>query len=145
VPYSTLIDVQNAAGGESNLIGLADYDEDGVADTAVVDDVIAKADAWIDSFVQRRHTVPVTPTPAVLNMYSADEAVWLLKQRKRQVSVEDRDGHEDRERWLIGIARGDWSLGVDPNPGKSTAVAGEAEDRIGDFTESSRDRAVGLW
>lgn len=135
--YCTQTDVQNAAGGAERLRALVDWDGDTAVDAEPIAQAIADADAWINSYVARKRAVPLSPAPDIVRLTSAREAVYLLKQaRGMAVTEDDKTNHEERERWLEGVAAGKISLGVDPSPAPSTANAAEYGER-----ESSDDDA----
>ena len=52
------------------LVRLADHDDDGSADAAVVTQAIGDAQGDIDSYLQTRYSVPVSPVPAAVTRTS---------------------------------------------------------------------------
>jgi len=81
VPYSVYADLINAH-DEQFLIQLSDDNADGVADTLVIDQAIAKADAEINARVSKRYTVPMNPVPGLATSLSATLAVGFLYSRR---------------------------------------------------------------
>lgn len=127
--YSTQTDVQHAAGGAERLLQLSDWDRDGLSDAAAIAQKIAEADAWINSYVGQKRSVPVASPPDILRLCSAREAVFLMKVDRGMATDDDRVGHSERERWLEGVAAGKISLGVEPAPAPSSANGAEYGER----------------
>lgn len=149
MPYSTQADVERVAGGADELIELTDQDGDGVLDTAVLNDAIAAADSWIDSYAQRRYEVPFATVPDVIRRYSAQEAVYRLRQDRNNLTDRDDERHEELRDWLDQLSRGDVSVGVDPEPGPSDAHVAEESDREVEVAAEpgkiSRTSLEGFW
>lgn len=61
--YATSADLI-ARFGEAQLLLLADRDNDGEIDSAVVDQMLADASALVDLHVRGRYAVPLSPVPA---------------------------------------------------------------------------------
>lgn len=78
MPYCTITDIQNRAGGEAALRAF-DRDGDGTVDTAAVNAAIAWADAIIDSKLAASHGAPFTGTPpVVVRELSIDLALYRV-------------------------------------------------------------------
>jgi phage gp36-like protein len=132
--YSTVADVQIAAGGEKSLRELSDVDNSSAINVAAVEAAIIAADATIDSHLFSRVQVPLAaPVPAVIRTLSADEAVFILKSRRRaMVTDADLALHEARLQTLGALASGRTTLGVYPEPTKSELLRYDATDRPSD-------------
>lgn len=141
--YCTEADVQLVAGGEDRLRELSDLESIGEVNDFSVAAAISAADAWIDSYAQRRHSVPFSPVPATIKNLSAEETVYRLKMRRHMVSEHDKEQHEERLVWLRDLAKGLVSPGTDPISPKSTAVVPEAMDRPS-TEDVSRDSLKGF-
>jgi len=63
---------------EQYLIQLSDDNNDGVADTAIIDEAIAKADAEINARISNRYAVPMNPVPVLAKSLSATLAIGNL-------------------------------------------------------------------
>jgi phage gp36-like protein len=120
--YSDHAGVQKAVGGAEKLLQLTDLENTGSVDAAVLDAAIASADAWIDSYAQRRHAVPFATVPLRIAELSAKEAGYILMTDRGMVPEWAQAQHEERERWLENLAKGLVSPGTEPIPPKSTAV-----------------------
>jgi len=84
----------------STLIALADDDNNGVADTDVINAAIIDADSLIDSYLLKRYTLPLDSTPAVIKSISCVLAINnLFARRKETVSPE----HVERYRSAMGV------------------------------------------
>lgn len=145
--YCVQTDVQRAAGGSDRLRELSDIEVSGAIDATNVQRVIDQASAWVDSFLQRRHVVPLaTPYPGEIVELVANEAVYRLKRDRRILSDDDRTEHEERERALTNMSKGIQSVGVDPLPPKSTSVKATVQDRDDDTgLDVRRETLKGFW
>jgi phage gp36-like protein len=94
------------------LVALADDDQDGIADEAVVNQAIADADAEIDAHVRARYQVPLaTPTPLV-RMLSAVIAINNLYARRRETVSEEHSRRYTRAVEILNLlAQGTLDLG----------------------------------
>ncbi len=132
--YSTIADVQIAAGGESSLRELSDVDNRNAVNRAAVESAIVEGDAIIDSAIHVRLAVPLqAPIPQVIRTLSAAIAVFILKTRRRGlVSELDIQLQESRLKQLESLATGRTSFGVSPAPTKSELLRSETTDRPSD-------------
>lgn len=142
--YSVQADLEEAARGSDRLIQLTDNEASGALNTVVMDAAIARADAWIDSFAQRKSKTPFTPVPDSIKYLSAEEAVYLLKRHRNMVTEPETAAHEERLEWLRDFAAGKVSAGTDPVSPKSTAVVPEVLIRSDD-EEISRESLKGFY
>jgi len=130
--YCTSDDIELRIGAD-DLARLADYDSDGVADAAAVARAIADAGAQMDSYLQQRYEVPVSPVPDVLRANAVTLSVCVLRLG-RDSMTEDHQKECDRVyKWLEAVAAGKASLGIDPKPDEDTGAAGghfDADDRV---------------
>ncbi len=132
--YSTIADVQIAAGGDATLRELSDVNDSGAINRAAVESAIVEADAMIDSVIHPRLAVPLAhPAPPVIRALSAAIAVFVLKGRRRGMLAEvDIQLHESRMKQLDTLATGRTSFGVTPSPTKSELLRYESSDRPSD-------------
>lgn len=144
--YCAQADVQLAAGGEDRLVELTDVEATGEVDTDALAAAIASADALIDSYIQRRYSIPLASVPERIKRISAQETVYALKQgRQMAVTEEDRLEHEERLQWLRDVSKGMASVGVDPAPTASTSVVPEIITRSSDDFPVSRETLDENW
>lgn len=111
MPYITRDDII-ASIGESDFVLLADRDDDGVADTAVVDRAIASAESEVSSYVGQRYALPLAETPPVLIGYTVDVAVYRLADTPDTMTEHRRQKYEDARAWLTKLAQGTVRLDV---------------------------------
>jgi len=149
--YCDQTDCERAAGGSDKLIALADHDGDGSIDSTVLAASINDAERWIDSFLQRRYTVPLGEPSDIIRRVCADEAVYILKDYRDAVDDRAQQRHDENREWLESIVLGRVNPGIDPSPAKSTAVTAKAGNRTavtdtdGDSTIVTRETLKGYW
>jgi phage gp36-like protein len=111
MPYATQSDML-VRYGETELRQLSDIGTPrlGTVDSSVIARALADASAWIDSYLVGRYPLPITDAGALatLNLHCAAEARYLLMT----ASPDDQavKGHEERERYLRSIAKGEINL-----------------------------------
>ncbi len=134
--YCTYEDLETRLGAE-DLAALADYDGDGAADQAVVQQAVESAEAIIDSYLGIRFAVPVLDeegrAPAVLKTRAVNLAVYFLRLARDSVTEDARAQHEADVEWLRLVASGKGGLGVEPAPAESpgaTEVRHRSESRL---------------
>jgi phage gp36-like protein len=111
--YSTQTDIEEQL-SQSELIQLTDDAGSGSVDTSVVSRAIADADDEVNSYLQERYAVPVSPAPGLVRKLSVDIAIYnLFARRDIEAPVRTRR-YEDAVRLLKALARGEASLGVEP-------------------------------
>jgi len=96
----------------ADLVQLADDDEDGTADAAVIAEAIATVDGDIDAYLQERYELPLSSTPEVVKNISVDLAIYYLYSRR---SIDDpvrTARHNSAMKKLRDIADGKISLGL---------------------------------
>lgn len=142
--YCAQADVEKAAGGLERLIELTDHAESGNLDADVLNDAIAAADEWIDSYAQKQYAVPFDPAPSIIKRLSAEEAVYRLKDQRDSVTDRDADKHQERIEWLENLARGRVTIGDEPLPSRSSSVTPATGDRSDLAGAVTRDSLGGL-
>jgi len=95
---------------ERELIQLTDRHDTGSIDTAVLDKVLADADAKIDSYLVGRYPLPLASAPRTLTIYACDIARYLLHDNHATEQVTKR--YDDAIRFLERVAKGDISIGA---------------------------------
>lgn len=140
MPYATSAQIQVAAGGAAKLVEIFDWDKDGVADAAVIADLQAKVDAWIDSFAGKRFAVPMASPSIALQQLSAEEVVY--RGKRGLVSEYDTDQHKERLSWLEAVAAGK-VVPCDPPPAPASTVRSAWVAR--DTDDVSREKLKGAW
>ena len=130
--YCTAADILERIGAEE-LVALADLDEDGTADAAAIAAAIADADGHINSYLQVKFAVPVSPVPDVLVKRSTSLAIYFLQLRRNSVTDDMQKEYDRITSWLKDIVAGKAGLGVDPKPTANAGAGGvryDVQDRI---------------
>lgn len=142
--YLTQAALQVAVGGSVKLIQLTDDDGDGASDAAVIAQLIAEVDGYINSYVGKRYAVPLADPPApILAIATAEGARRARRRRNMPLPDDIETGASDRE-WLEGVASGKVTLGVEPSPTKSELVVDTVGER--DSTRNTtRENLKGIW
>jgi phage gp36-like protein len=108
------------------LISLTDDSGAGVEDDDVITRAIADADAEIDGYVGSRHSVPLSPVPAVIRKYSVDISIWNIYTRRTEATPEVKDRYDSAMKFLDRVSKGQISLGAD-DPEGSPPDSGKIE------------------
>lgn len=110
--YCTLDDIKKYLDEES-VIALSDDDKDGVPDAAVIDEVIAGADADIDMYLAGKYVIPLSPVVPVIVKISAKFAIHYLFLRRNEAEMPEKwDKDYDQTLALLeSIARCDIKIG----------------------------------
>lgn len=147
--YTDQAGVVSAAGGISVLIDLTDQDGTGAGqvDAAVLAKAIVDVGGMIDSYVAKQRAVPLNPVPAVIALKAAQEVVFLLRSQKPRAPIGELElsRHEENIKWLEGVARGTITLGVDPQPAKSSLVTSDIVTVSDADTEITACNTRGFW
>lgn len=93
------------------LVQLADFDEDGVADATVLARAIADAESLADSYIGARTAVPLTTVPTHVRALCVNMAIYYLHLGRRSVTEDIRKQYEEDLKQLRDIAAGKATLG----------------------------------
>lgn len=141
MPYTTIQDLENAAGGAARFVQITDWDGDGFPDADAIAAAQARADGLVDSYAAKRYAVPVREPSAALVQVAADETIFQLLVRRGQASDIDREERDIRIAWLDALSEGKVRPS-DPAPRRSSAVA----DRYRSSERAvSRGQMKGFW
>ena len=133
MPYCTQQDLIDRF-GEKELIELTDEHNVDEIDATRVNQAIADSDAFIESYIAARFTVPIDPAPAILVQIACDIVRYRLYDDMATDRVSKR--FNDAVASLRDIGSGKMSLGVDdPAPQSAGDVEYKAPDR--QFTHDS--------
>ena len=140
--YTTQTEIENALGGPSKLIELADNNGDGALDAQVLADAQARCDGWIDGFLWSYGT-PIANPSTTLKQVAIEETVYQLRWARRMVSIEDRDDRERREKTLIRMSEGKER----PESPRPTPTVNRATfvDNTDDEDLITRETLKGMW
>lgn len=138
--YATQTDLELACGGAARLVELADWDQDGAIDAAVVTAQLEAADGWIDGYLRTRFATPIASPSATLIRVVAEEAIYLLRRRRNMVTEQDVADKTARDNWARDVSTGKVRPD-EPNPAPSTAIrsAWRASSR-----DTSREKLKGF-
>ncbi len=127
--YCSMSDIQARIGAD-RLGALADHDGDGSADQDVVDRAAEDAASLIDSYLDARYEVPVSPVPRRLRSCAVSLAVYFLALGRDSVTPDVRSDYESQVGWLEDVAAGRASLGegLDRSP-DGGGVRHESQER----------------
>jgi phage gp36-like protein len=134
MPYATAQDMIGRF-GETEMLRLSSVD--GVlpetVNLAPVAQAIADADAIIDSFLRKRHSVPLSPVPQVITRASCVLARYELSiGGDREPATQVKDDRKETMDWLKKIADGTVTLeGTTPIVASSTAQTQDRERMFG--------------
>lgn len=145
-PYATQAQIELAAGGPARLKEIADWDEDGTSDPAVISWAQLTADALIDghatirflSLIEEGGTAAATATTL-----AANEAVYQLRSNRGQASEKDERDAAARLLLYQAIATGTFRP-AEPDTTQSTAVASEYVERDSTGVGVSREGLKGI-
>lgn len=128
--------VDDVSGGDiAATVQETDSQGQAVQGVVVLDEIIADADSFCDSYINAVYAIPVTPTPRALVRCSASIAVYYLHMRRVwAVSPEVKTAYDDAVDWLRDIRAGKSTL-----PGATLVpVAGKTSKLVeieGDYSK----------
>lgn len=108
--------------GETEVGRLSDRSMQGIIDDAVLDQVVADADAEIDGYLAGRYRLPLASVPVLLRRIACNLVRFYLYTTAAPEDV--RAAYDDAVKSLRGIARGEISLGLDAVGGKQPSLGG---------------------
>ncbi|CAN5130195.1 DUF1320 family protein [soil metagenome] len=138
MPYATVQDMIGRFGATEMLrLSSVDGPLPETVNVAPVEQAIADADAIIDSFLRKRHSVPLLPVPQVITRASCTLARYELSVGgDREPADQVKDGRKDTIAWLGKITDGSVTLeGTTPIVATSTAMTQDRERMFGGFGE----------
>lgn len=134
MPYATAQDMIGRF-GETEMLRLSSVDGDlpETVNAAPVAQAIADADAIIDSYLRKRHSVPLSPVPQVITRASCILARYELSVGgDREPADQVKEGRKDTLAWLKQIADGTVTLeGTTPIVASSAAMTQDRERMYG--------------
>jgi len=130
--YCTIAQVQRRVGA-ADLARLADYDDDGAADSAVVTQAIEHACGEIDSYLQTTFVVPLTIVPKLIRRIAIDLTLCELRTGRDSLTEDQQRACDEARKWLDKIVEGKVEIGLTPKPAASAGAPGvrhTSDDRI---------------
>lgn len=138
MPYATVQDMVSRY-GETEMLRLSSVD--GVlpetVNAAPVQQAISDADAIIDSFLRKRHAVPLAPVPQVIIRASCVLARYeLMTGGDREPAAQVKEDRRETIAWLGKVADGTVTLeGSTPIVASSSSQTQDRERMFGRFGE----------
>jgi phage gp36-like protein len=120
MPYATRDSMVERWGMDALLV-VADRDQDGVLDDAVVDQALVDASAEIDTYVGAKNRLPLPSIPEVLVRLCSDIALYRLSSDGASATEEKRKRYEDAVGLLRRVASGEVSLGLPTPPDQESS------------------------
>lgn len=136
MPYATAQDMIGRFGATEMLrLSSVDGELPDTVNVAPVEQAIADADGIIDSFLRKRHGVPLSPVPQVITRASCILARYELSVGgDREPPDQVKEGRKDTIAWLGKIADGSVTLeGTTPIVSSSAAMTQDRERMFGAF------------
>ena len=145
--YSSQSLLEYAVGGAAVLKELLDKDGDGTADSALVTDVLARADAEVNSAIQVAVQLPLVTTPDAVKYAATDVAAFVAFQygtAAQGVPDQIRSRYEAALRWLDDVATRKRTVGTASRPTTDQQVE---QVKVEPYTAgtSIRDSLRGFW
>lgn len=137
MPYATQLDIE-ALYDPAVLVRVADHDEDGVADDAVVTKGLDSASALIDGYISARYSLPLPTIPQFLRELCVDIAIYRMALTHGRRTEEMRQRYEDAILMLKDISTGKAGLGLpsdsnsdgEPDSGAGTTFKGRSFNAV---------------
>lgn len=126
--------------GEAQLLLIADRDNDGAIDTAVIAKAIGDAEAIVNSHVRGRYAVPLAPVPDEVPGIACAIARWGLYEKGSEIPAAVTDGYKAAMAMLASIRDGDMPLPSAAASSADPAATGAEVEYAGDaalFTSES--------
>lgn len=139
-PYALQVDLTRLI-PSNTLIDLTDDAGNNTTNTTTISACITDADDEIDGYLGKVFEVPLSTTVGLVNKLSTDIAIYNLYSRTKETIPETRQTrYENAIETLQGIVDGTISIGIEPQPDKTTTEGiqfnrDKDEDRI--FTTST--------
>lgn len=156
--YTTIPEIEIAAGGPEALLDLSDYDKDGHYDDAVIRQAQRDADSWIDSYARRLYEIPFQPVPDAIRALAGDETVYRLRKYLRLLTELDEKLKTDRDALMQGLLDGKWNPidtgqgapGTGDGDGSGAAGSGTGVPYVGVYSSDdpavmTRENLKGYW
>ncbi|WNJ89166.1 DUF1320 domain-containing protein [Bosea sp. 685] len=138
MPYATVQDMIGRF-GETEMLRLSSVDGllPETVSEAPVQQAISDADAIIDSYLRKRHSVPLGQVPQVITRAACVLARYeLMTGGDREPATQVKEDRKDTIAWLVKIAEGTVTLeDVIPIVASSTARTQDRERMFGVFGE----------
>jgi phage gp36-like protein len=111
--YATKEDIDELYGTDL-LVRVADYNKDGTPDPEVIAKGLQAADEICDAYLSAQYSIPVVPTPGIVNACAIDIAIYKMALGRTSRTDEMRIRYEDALKLLERISTGKVGLGLPP-------------------------------
>ncbi len=152
MPRLTKADLERALGGAHALVELLDFDGDGVADAASVNEILVEVDAEANSYIGMAVDVsdPSVATAPLLLMKEKDCGIYLCWRRGTRWQAcpdEVKQAYQDALAWYEKVGARQAGLGNTTRPTSSQPVqqATSTADSTFYSENSPRQRFRGMW
>ena len=145
--YTSQVLVEYAVGGAAVLVQLLDKTGDGVIDAGLMTDVLARADAEVNSAIQVAVQLPLATTPDAVKYAATDIAAFIAFQygtSSMGVPEQVRSRYEAALRWLDDVATRKRTVGTAVKPPTDQQVQQVNVEPYSAGT-SIRDALKGFW
>lgn len=123
MPYAAQADIVALYG--VNALVVADRDGDGTPDAEAIARALDLSSGEMDSYIGRRHALPLPVTTPHLVQLCVDIAIYRLALAQDVATSEHRTRYEDALSVLTKIADGRVSLALPiPDPGEAPEISG---------------------
>ncbi len=109
--YAARADIM-ALYGPTLLDLIADRDNDGRAEDAVIAAALTASTEEINGFISQRYVLPLSPVPPMFKQFCIDMAVYRMTPMDDARTEEMRRRYEDCIKRLTMIANGDLGIGL---------------------------------
>lgn len=127
--YTTRAAIESVVGGPAKLVQLADLNNDSAEDAGVVDAAIVEAESLINSYAGKRYAVPFATTTPTIASLATRIAARILRRNRGMPWPRDAEDAEIDRLWLVDLAKGLVTPGVEPPPEKSSLEVDKAYER----------------
>lgn len=117
--YGTQASLERAVGGADVLVQLLDKDGDGIADASLVQEILDRGDAEVNSALEGIVALPLTTVPPGVTFAAVDVYAWLAWSygaRGQTMPPEVEARHANALRWLGDVHDRRRSLGATTRP-----------------------------
>ena len=123
----------------AELVQVADLDEDGSADSAVVERAIRDAESLVNSYIGTRVSVPLTTVPDHVKTICVSMAVYYLYLGRRSVTEDLRKQYDSDLQYLRDVAAGRVAIGDQDAAEANLVTEPQARHQQGDSRRFKRD------
>ena len=109
---------------EADLVRLTDHDGDGAVDAAVVAEAIQDASGHIDSYLQMKYVVPLSPIPDAVRKRCVILTMYFLQLYRDSVTESMQKAYDSVNAWLKLVSEGKLTVGAETQPAEAPGAGG---------------------